>query len=78
MDGLKTASIASAQPVVKLIQSRDVWLRRCAVPRGAKTYLQVEGDRTQNVLLSGCWLVGIGTPTEISPDVPKGTVTHSA
>lgn len=78
VDGLKTASITSGQPVVNLIEARDVWLRGCAAPHGTRTYLQVEGDRTQNVLLSGSWLADVNTAIQTSPDVPAGTVIHRA
>ena len=55
LDGLRCGPVASSQPVVKLIQTKRAFLRGCVAPSGTKTFLSVEGDRTERVALKGKW-----------------------
>jgi hypothetical protein len=59
---------------VKLIDSRDVWLRECAAPVGTKAFLRVEGERTHNVLLSNSDLRNAEKPLDSTPDLAKQVV----
>ncbi len=54
IDGLQTASVAGAQPVVKLIQTQGAWLRGCAAPAGTGVFLALEGPRTEGIVVTNC------------------------
>jgi hypothetical protein len=73
--GLRSASVSSGQPVVKLAQVQGAWLRGCQAPAGTKTFLQVQGDKTARVALTHSNLSGAGQSVEQGPDVPKDAVT---
>jgi hypothetical protein len=73
--GLRTTKVASAQPVVKLVQAAAVRLTDCAAPDGAGIFLEAQGDRTRRIVLSGCDLSGAQKPVELGPAVPSGAVS---
>mgnify|MGYP001557185415 CR=1 FL=1 len=54
IDGLRAARITTAQPVIKLIQTRGAWLRGCAAPENTDAFVRVEGEHTDNVLVTNC------------------------
>jgi hypothetical protein len=72
VSGLRTVSVASRQPVVKLIHTRGAWLRDCAAPKGAQAFLRLEGERTGEIAVSSCDLRGAKRPIEMGPGVPAG------
>lgn len=75
IDGLRTAQVAGAQPVVRLVQTREAWLRGCAAPAGTRTFLRVEGDGAGRIALTGSDLSAAAQAVETAADVPKNAVT---
>lgn len=75
IDGLRVAQVAGAQPVVKLVQTREAWLRGCAAPAGTRTFLRVEGDGAGRIVLTGSDLSAAAQAVETAADVPKNAVT---
>jgi hypothetical protein len=69
VSGLRTAAVASSQPVVKFIQTSGAWLRDCAAPKGTQVFLRLEGERTGEIAVSGCDLRGVARPLESGSDV---------
>jgi hypothetical protein len=72
VDGLKTLAAANSQPVVKLIDTRGAWLRGCSAPAGTKVFLQLDGQRTERIALTGSDLAGAAKAVEASGGAPAG------
>jgi hypothetical protein len=75
LDGLRADKVDSNQATVKLIQTKDAWLRGCAAPVGSKSFLETQGERTQRIFVTGCNLSGAQSALVTGPDVPKGAVS---
>ncbi len=73
--GLRTTKAASAQPVVKLIQTNKARLTDCAAPEGASVFLEAQGDRTNGILLAACDLTGARKAVALGPAVPPQAVS---
>ena len=73
--GLRSQPIAGTQPVVKLIQSKQAFLSNCSAPAGTKTFLEVSGDQTEGVVLTGSNLLAAEQAVQSSPEVPKSAIT---
>ncbi|MBI4875945.1 MAG: glycoside hydrolase family 28 protein [Acidobacteria bacterium] len=67
LDGFRAASVSSNQPVVKLIQTRRAFLRGCVAPAGTKTFLEVQGDRTERVTVAASDLSAAAQPIQAPP-----------
>jgi hypothetical protein len=63
--------------VVKLIETSQALLRGCSAPAGTKTFLQLEGAKTANVVLMESHLGAAEQAAQSGPDVPKDAVTLS-
>jgi polygalacturonase len=50
--GLRSTSIAGKQPVLKVIQSKEVSVRGSAAPPTTDTYLEVHGEQSEHILLA--------------------------
>ena len=74
LDSLRSTPIAGTQPVVKLIQTQGAFLRSCAAPAGTKTFLEVQGDKTERVLLMNSDLTNVAQATELGATVPAVAV----
>lgn len=77
IDGFRTPTAPGAQPVMKLVQTRRAWIRGCSAPAGTKAFVDVQGNRTEHIVVSGCDLGGAEFATVTGPDVPKGAVTSA-
>jgi polygalacturonase len=75
IDGFRTPTAPGAQPVMKLVQTRRAWIRGCSAPAGTKAFAEIQGNRTEHIVVSGCDLGGAESATVTAPDVPKGAVT---
>ena len=73
--GLRSTKVSSAQPVIKLIQTRRARLQDCAAPEGAGLFLEAQGDQTKGIVLTGCDLRGAKKAVELGPEVPRHAVT---
>jgi len=73
--GLRSQPIAGTQPVVKLVQSKQVFISNCSAPKGTKAFLEVQGNQTEGVVLAGSNLLAAEQAVQSSPEVPKAAVT---
>lgn len=74
ISGLKSATVAGDQPVVKLVDARRAWLRNCWAPAQAKVFLEVHGAKSEQVVLSNSNLAGAGKVVDAGAEVPQGAV----
>lgn len=75
IDGLRSSPINGAQPVIKLVQTREALLRACVAPKGTKTFLEVQGAKTEQVTLMNSELSRAETVVASGAEVPKNAVT---
>jgi polygalacturonase len=66
------------EPVMKIINSRDVVIHGSRPFVGTKTYLRVEGAETRNILLSEIDLSGAQIAVELANGVPTDAVSRKA
>jgi hypothetical protein len=78
VDGLRSQPVVGMQPIVKLIQTKQAFLRGCCAPAGAKTFLEVQGSGSDSIVLSGNNLLGAEQAFLTGPDVSQTAVTASA
>jgi hypothetical protein len=77
ISGLSSTPTQGGQPVVKLVECKDVSISHSAAPAGSSAYLSVEGHDSASILLSGCDMRGAKRAIETSRDVPAGAVKTS-
>jgi polygalacturonase len=75
--GMRCTAIAGTQPVVKVVQSKEVRLRACTAPPETKVYLEVRGDQSDHILLVNNDLTYAQRPIHQAADVPAGAVILS-
>jgi hypothetical protein len=78
IDVLRALPIVGTEPTVKLIQTRQAWLRSCSAPAGAKTFLEIKGGEKEGVFLTGCNLSGAEQAIKAGSEVPENAVTTLA
>jgi polygalacturonase len=78
IDGLRPATVGGSQPAVKLIQTRMALLRGCVAPAGGTTFLEIQGDRTERIVVTGNDPGEAKDPIVIGPGVPPGAVLAGA
>ncbi len=71
VEGLRTTPGAGTQPVIKLVQTRQAFLRGCSAPPGTKTFLELQGERTKAIVLMNNDLTGAKKAARTSAQVPK-------
>lgn len=77
VDGLRSSSISGTQPAVKLVQTKQAYLRGCTAPAGTKTFLEVQGENSESLVLSGNNLLAAEQAFQTGPEVPAAAVTVS-
>jgi hypothetical protein len=77
VDGLRSQPIAGSQPVVKLIQTKQAFLRGCYAPAGTRTFLEVQGNATDSIVLSSSNLLGAEQAVQVGSEVSQAAVTAS-
>jgi hypothetical protein len=77
IDGLRSLPTAGAQPVIKLVQTKQALLRGCSAPAGTKTFLEVQGDKAEQIVLMGSNLLAAEQAVHTGTDVPAASVTVS-
>ncbi len=77
IDGLRSSAIAGVQPVIKLVQTQQAFLRGCLAPEGTKAFLEVKGDKSEHLVLMNSDLTVAEQAVQIAPEVPKGAVIVS-
>lgn len=75
ISGLRTTKVSSTQPLVKLIETRRARLQNCVAPEGASRFLEVQGQQTRRIVLTGCDLSGAKKRVELGPAVPPQAVS---
>lgn len=75
--GLRSLPIVGTQPTVKLVQTKQAFLQSCSAPAGTKIFLEVNGDKSEGIVLTGSNLLAAQQAAQSSPDVPKDAVTVS-
>lgn len=78
VDGLRSASIVSSQPQIRLSDSQDAWIRNASAPEGAALLVEVRGTRSSGVLVSSCDLNRSALPVAAVEGTPAGGVAASA
>jgi hypothetical protein len=77
LDGLSSMPIVGTQPVVKLIQTKQAFIRGCNAPAGTKTFVEVEGGNTESIVLNGNNLLGAEQAIQTGADVSPTAVIAS-
>jgi len=72
--GLRSTAIAGTQPVVKVIQSKEVSVRSCTAPPETKVYLEARGDQCEHILLVNNDLTYAQRAERQAADVPFGAI----
>jgi hypothetical protein len=77
IDGLRSLPIVGAQPVVKLVRTRQALLQRCSAPVGTKAFLAVEGPESEGIVLMASNLLAAEQAVHSGADVRKDAVVAS-
>ena len=78
IDGLRGEPITGDQPMIRLVQTRRALVRGGSAPAGTKTYLDVRGDKTGNIVLMNNDLLAAGQAISNGGDVPANAVMAAA
>lgn len=74
INGLDSTPTAADQPVIMLKQVAGASIQGCTAPPGAKTYIEIQGDQTRQVVLTNNLLVGLEKAVATAQDVPPDAV----
>jgi hypothetical protein len=77
IDGLRAAAVESGQPVVKLIQTRNAFLRGCTAPRATSVFLEMQGDQSDRIALVASELTAAKTAVSVQSNVAPGVVSQA-
>jgi hypothetical protein len=66
VDGLRTTPISGLQPVIAMQDTSDAWVRNCAAPAGAASFLRAGGGASKEILVTGCDLRRAAAPLDLS------------
>jgi hypothetical protein len=77
VDGLRTTAIAGPQPVIAMQDTSDAWVRNCAAPAGAASFLRAGGGGSKDILISGCDLRGAAKPVDSSSNSTAVTLHNN-
>jgi hypothetical protein len=74
LSGFSTTPISEGVPAVSLINVDQAWLSGAAAPAGAKALLSVQGELTNNILITGCDVRAAANTIEPAPEVPASAL----
>lgn len=77
VDALRCQPIVGTHPVVKLIQTKQAFLRGCSAPAGTKMFLEVKGDSSDAIVLIGNNLLGVEQVFQSGKEVSPSAITAS-
>lgn len=77
INGLRSQPIVGSQPVVKLVQSKQVFLQNCSPSAETKTFLEVSGGNSESIVLNSNNLLGAEQAVLTASDVSPAAVTAS-
>jgi hypothetical protein len=69
LDGFKTTPASGGVPPLVLKDTRDAWISGMVAPSNASALARIEGDRTSNLLITGCDLRGAAKLADMAADV---------
>jgi hypothetical protein len=72
--GLTSTPIVGSQPVIKLAQTRKAFIQGCTAPTNTKTFVEVQGDQTKDVVLMNNNLVSADNIVQADNSIPKETI----
>jgi len=75
--GLSSMPIVGTQPVIKLIQSKQVFIQGCSAPAGTRAYVEVRGENTNSIVLNGNNLLGAEQAIQAGTEVSQTALTSS-
>jgi hypothetical protein len=75
IDGLDAGFSPGAAPMLKMVQVRGALIRGCQPRAEGGTFLQVSGDATRNVALTGNDFESAGRPVDAGREVPERAVS---
>lgn len=58
VEGLACSSIASPQPLARLVNTRDAWIPSASAPEGIQVLVEVTGEQSRDCLLLGATSMG--------------------
>jgi len=74
VDGLRVTATASAQPVVRMVDTSEAFLRGCQAPAESKVFLDVAGAKSQRIVLSASELSGAEKAVQLGAGLDPDTV----
>ncbi|HWW02359.1 MAG TPA: glycoside hydrolase family 28 protein [Candidatus Acidoferrum sp.] len=77
LEGFRAAPAAPTQLLIKLVQTRQALLHACSAPPATKTFLELQGDKTDRIVVMSSDLSAAQKTTETAPDVPPGALVVS-
>ena len=72
LDRVEVGRIQAGAPALRFVNVRGAALQRCRCPAGTGVFLQLAGEATAGVVLSGCDLHGARTRVAADPAVKPG------
>lgn len=75
IDGLRSQAIVGTEPVVKLVQNKQVLVRGCWAPTGTNTFLEMQGDQSEGVVLMNNNLMMAENAIQAGADVSPTAIT---
>jgi len=73
---LDAACSPGAAPMLRLVQVGNARMRGCSPTSPVDTLLQLQGDKTRDIVLEGCDLRHVKTVSALDPDVPKDALSE--
>ena len=77
VNSLSSMPIVGTQPVIKLIQTKQAFIRGCSAPAGTKAFVEVSGGNTESIVLNGNNLLGAEQAIQTGTEVSQAAVTVS-
>lgn len=78
IDGFDAPVCPGGSPTIRLSQTKDVLIRGCRPGTGTDVFLEVQGAKSEGVVLAGNDLRGAGKVVQIGADVVKAAVLEVA
>jgi hypothetical protein len=75
VDGIRGAAISGEEPVIKLIQTKQAFIRGCSAPTGTRAFLEVQGGASESIVLNGNNLLAAEQAFQSGADVSGTVVT---
>lgn len=69
------AQVAGAQALIRIKNTKDMWISGSAAPAEARLFLEVEGAATERVVVSNCDLYHAEKSIRVDSNVPANAVT---